>query len=159
MTSDQCPPLNTLPGYRLAQVYRLVRRAMDDALREASLTTPQWAALCCLSQHEAVSSAELARMHHVTPQTMNTILQNLENNGMIVREHHPTHGTVLRVQLTDEAGERLDDVVRRVEAVQEKMLGALSMPEREMLMELLGRCIKSLEAGNHAGGYRSDCVD
>ncbi len=159
MTIDKGLMLDTLPGYRVAQVYRLLRHAMDDALREVGLTTPQWAALCCMVQHEEVSGAEMARMHHVTPQTMNTILQNLENNGMIVREPHPRHGTVLRVHLTDEAGERLEDVVRRVEAVQENMLRALSVPEREILMELLGRCMASLEAGDPTGGHAPGCVD
>jgi DNA-binding MarR family transcriptional regulator len=136
----------TLPGYAVAQLYRLLRHAMDDALRECDLTTPQWAALGCMAQNAGISGAELARIHRLTPQTMNTILHNLEQHGMIRRQQHPTQGTVLCVFLTDQGYERMSEATRRVEAVQERMLSPLNPGERETLVELLERCTAGLEA-------------
>jgi len=150
---------NTMPGYALAQAYRMLRHAMDEALRDYGLTTPQWGALGCMAQNEGISGAELARIHHVTPQTMNTILQNLEQHRMIVREPHPTHGTVLRVLLTDEGRDRLQQATRRVETVQERMLSDLSQDERAKLMELLEKCMEALEAGGLASADCLPCVD
>lgn len=147
MASYKGATRGTLPGYTLAQVYRMLRHAMDDALRETFLTTPQWGALGCMAKNKGICGAELARVYHLTPQTMNTILQNLEQHGMIRREPHPTQGTVLSVFLTDKGHERLAEATRRVEAVQERMLSVLSTSEREQLIELLERCMGALEAG------------
>jgi len=138
--------LGRVPGYGLAQAYRELRHAMDDALRGLDLTTPQWGALAYLEGMEGCSGAEMARVYHVTPQTMNTIIQNLEHDGLIVREPHPAHGTVLRVRLTDEGRQRLTEGTSRVEAVQERMVSDLTEDERDLLRNLLGRCAASLRA-------------
>ncbi|HEY8684346.1 MAG TPA: MarR family transcriptional regulator [Chloroflexota bacterium] len=149
----------TLPGYSLAQVYRLLRHAMDDALRAYDLTTPQWAALGCMAQNAGISGAELARVHRLTPQTMNTILHNLEQHEMIRREQHPTQGTVLCVFVTDEGHERMTEATQRVEAVQERMLSLLNAEERETLVELLERCMAGLEANGLVETDDLTCAD
>ncbi len=136
----------TMPGYAVAQLYRLLRHETDDALRECDLTTPQWAALGCMAQNAGISGAELARVHRLTPQTMNTILHNLEQHEMIRRKQHPTQGTVLCVFLTDLGHERFAEATRRVEMVQQRMLSRLNPEERETLVELLERCVAGLEA-------------
>lgn len=151
--------LRTLPGYTLAQAYRMLRHAMDDSLRERYLTTPQWGVLGCLAQNDGISGADLARVHHLTPQTMNTILQNLEQHGLIRREPHPTQGTVLRVFLTDEGYTRLTEATQRVEEVQERMLSFLNADEREQLVDLLERCMAGFEAGGLARPDGPPCVD
>jgi DNA-binding MarR family transcriptional regulator len=151
--------LDTLPGYALAQVYRMLRHATDDALRELCLTTPQWGALGCMAKNDGISGAELARMHHVTPQTMNSVLQNLEHHGLIRREPHPTQGTVLRVFLTDAGHARLAEATRLVEEVQERMLVPLSASEQEHFKDLLERCMGALEAGGLASAHGLPCVD
>jgi DNA-binding MarR family transcriptional regulator len=152
-------PLDTLPGYSLGQTYRMLRHAMDDALRQSSLTTPRWGALLCIVQNDGLSGADMARLHHVTPQTMNTILQNLEHHGMVVREPHPTSGTLLRVVPTDEGRRRLEEATDRVEAVQERMLSYLSPDERETLMDLLNRCRGALADSGLANPDGPPCVD
>lgn len=149
----------TLPGYAVAQLYRLLRHTMDDALRECDLTTPQWAALGCMAQNAGISGAELARVHRLTPQTMNTILHNLEQHGMIRREQHPTQGTVLCVFLTDQGFERMAEATRRVEAVQERMLSTLNPDESGTLVELLERCMAGLEANGLVTADDLPCVD
>lgn len=159
MTTYKGATLGTLPGYTLAQVYRMLRHAMDDTLRERYLTTPQWAVLGCVAQNGGISGAELARMHHLTPQTMNTILQNLEEHGMIRRERHPAQGTVLRVFLTDTGRDRLGEATQQVESVQERMLSNLSMDERDQLITLLERCMAALEAGGLATADGLPCVN
>jgi DNA-binding MarR family transcriptional regulator len=138
------PSLENRPGYALAQAFRALRHALDDALRELDLTTPQWGALTCLQSCEWRTGAEMARLQHLTPQTMHTILHNLESAGLVVREPHPQHGTLLRVCLTELGHERLDEAARCVDDVEERMLNDLSGEERAMLMNLLTRCTRSL---------------
>jgi DNA-binding MarR family transcriptional regulator len=111
-----------------------------------------------MAKNDGISGAELARIHHVTPQTMNSVLQNLEHHGLIRREPHPTQGTVLRVFLTDTGRACLTEATRRVEAVQERMLVPLSASEQEHLKELLERCMGALEAGGLASADGLPCV-
>jgi DNA-binding MarR family transcriptional regulator len=141
---QQSETLGGLPGYTLAQAYRVFRHSVDRALREVGLTTPQWGTLKCVSEDTCVSGADMARMHHLTPQTMNTILQNLEHADLILRQRHPTHGTVLRIQLTDVGRERLREATGRVVAAQERMLHDFSPEDRVTLVRLLDRCIDAL---------------
>jgi DNA-binding MarR family transcriptional regulator len=148
-----------MPGYAVAQVYRLLRHATDDALRTCDLTTPQWAALGCMAQNAGISGAELARVHRLTPQTMNTILHNLEQHGMIRREQHPTQGTVLCVYLTEQGHERLAAATRQAEAVQERMLSRLNPVERATLVELLERCTAALDADGTVTADELVCGD
>src|SRR5438309_366120 len=73
--------LEDYPAYAVAQAYRVQRHALDDALREIGLTTPQWGTLECIAKNENISGADMARLYHLTPQTMNTVLQNLEHRS------------------------------------------------------------------------------
>ncbi len=132
-------------GYQLKRVQQALRNRMDEVLRGAGLTTPQYAALSVLADEPGLSGAELARRSFVTPQTMNGILANLEAVGMILRQPHPEHGRVLQAYLT-EAGEGL---VSRAHAevgyIEDLMLSELDSGERRKLLEMLRVCTDSLE--------------
>lgn len=147
MKSEVPPELRGLAAYQIADAYRFMRHALDDTLREIGLTTPQWGTLACLQKADWKSGAEMARIHNLTPQTMNTILQNLEQAGLVRREPDPENGTILRVHLTGAGRQRLNEGMKRVETVQARMLDALTAQERDLLIDLLGRCIEGLKAG------------
>jgi DNA-binding MarR family transcriptional regulator len=142
-------PLTRFPGYLLAQTSRMLRHLMDDSLRDLGLTTPQFAALACIGESEGCTGAEMARIHHLTPQTMNTILHNLEAADFIHREHHPQHGTLLQISLTDEGRDRLDQAMERVEETHRHLVALLDESERTTLVQLLERCMLSMEAGGN----------
>lgn len=147
MRSEAPPELRGLAAYQIADAYRFMRHALDDILREIGLTTPQWGTLACLQETDWKSGAEMARIHNLTPQTMNTILQNLDQAGLVRREPDPENGTILRVHLTDAGRQRLNEGMKRVETVQARMLNALTTQERDLLVDLLSRCIEGLKAG------------
>lgn len=67
-------------GYYLKRAQHALRLAMDAALQRVDLTTPQYAALCALELEPGLSNAALARCCFVTPQTMNMIVVQSENN-------------------------------------------------------------------------------
>jgi DNA-binding MarR family transcriptional regulator len=158
MEGSQPAALRSLPGYAIAQAFRVLRHELDGALRDLGLTAPQVGALVCLAERDGATGAEMARIHHVTPQTMHTILQNLEAAGLIVREPHPEHGTLLCVRLTPEGRDRLAEAATRVREVNERMLKGLDERERAALGQLLFRCIDSLEAdGSTEAGI--PCLD
>ena len=131
-------------GYLLKTAQQSLRAAMDAALRDAGITTPQFAVLTFLEESPGLSSAQLARRAFVTPQTMNRIVSNLEAAGLIERGPHPELGRVLEARLSRRGQKLLADCRRRVAEVEERMVSDLSSTERQQFASLLERCIVAL---------------
>lgn len=131
-------------GYELKRVQHALRIEMDEALRELGVTTPQYAALSVLAEEPGLSNAELARRSFVTPQTMNQILARLEAAGLVVRQPHPEHGRVLQAHLTERGKKLHRKCTKRVDAIEERMVGELSEDEYWALLHLLRKCSEAL---------------
>src|SRR5215470_2842464 len=87
-------------GYLLQEAQHALRIALDRALQERGLTTPQYAVLSALDEEPGLSKADLARRAFVTPQTLNSIVVLLEHAGLVQRRPHAVHGRVLSTVLT-----------------------------------------------------------
>jgi DNA-binding MarR family transcriptional regulator len=144
-----------LAGYALARTQRLLRHAMDDALRDLGLTTPQFAALACIAEEGTMCGADMARVNKLTPQTVHTILGNLEDHGLIERHPHPKHGTLLLVSLTQAGRERLREGMERGLAVNDRLLRDFDDSEREVFQNFLIRCQENLDDGT---AVTTDCL-
>ena len=138
------PELGGRVGYELKRVQHALRQAMDDALRETGVTTPQYAAMTVLAEEPGLSNARLARRSFVTPQTMNQILGRLEAAGLVERRGHPEHGRVLQTFLTREGERLLEGCDRAVDAVEERMVSRLTEADRRALLESLRACAGAL---------------
>jgi hypothetical protein len=64
--------------YLFKQLELVVRALLDDALRPLGLTTLQYTALTVLQRRSGLSSAQLARRSFLRPQTMNVMVQTLQ---------------------------------------------------------------------------------
>jgi DNA-binding MarR family transcriptional regulator len=133
-------------GYELKRVQHALRLKMDVGLRDAGLTTPQYAALSVLNDSPGLSGAALARRCFVTSQTMNQILANLESDGLVERRDHPEHGRVLQAFLTKRGTKSLVKAHRTVNEIEEQMLDGLGKKKRARFLDALLSCTKSLES-------------
>src|SRR5262245_23090857 len=95
-------------GYLLGQAWHSLRNAMDAALREHGLNSPQYGVLSVLARDPGASGADLARATSTTPQAINGLLATMEREKLIERTPHPTHGRILQVHLTAHGHERLE---------------------------------------------------
>lgn len=113
-------------------------------LREFGLTVAQYSALMLLRYVPAASAAQLSRACLVTPQTMATIVTNLEQKGLVTREPSTLHQRVVCTRLT--AGGK--SVVRRADraakSVEQRLSAQFSAAETARLVELLGRASTTL---------------
>src|SRR5690349_14688618 len=116
-------------GHALKRVQAALRARMDEALSARDLTTPQYAVLSALEREPGLSNADLARRSFVTPQTMLKIVELLEAAGLVSRSAHPTHGRVLRAELTDEGRARVAACHAEVAAVEARTTARLSPDE------------------------------
>ena len=156
MTSRSGSAAVEAAGGRLGNLIKLAEQALtsvrSSALREFDLTVPQYSAMVALSYLPGASGAQLARICAVTPQTMATVLANLETKHLIQRTPSSVHQKVLVTKLT-RAGQAL---VRKADtkagAIEDRLVNAFTEAERATLAELLERTISVLTEGGRRTG-------
>ncbi len=134
------PPLGAL----IRQAQQALRRALDAALRDLGVTTPQFSVLNVLADRPGISGAELARASMLTPQTVNGILVALERSGAIVRRPHAGDSRVLCSELTPTGQALLATALTRVDAVERTMTASLSAAQVDELRRHLAVCTAAL---------------
>ena len=136
MPSRRQPPAETHAAELMQAVGVLLRRVRGEAGHEG----PSWsqaAAMARLDRTGAMTTAELARAEMVKPQSMGTLLAELEQEGLVQRQPHPSDGRQILFSLTD-AG---IDARRRRQAAKLAWLttaiGGLDAGERRTLVDAI----------------------
>jgi len=147
--SQEKVDLDSSVGYVLKQAAAALRGAMDTALRPLGLSVPQYACLELLGQRPGLSAAELARGAFVTRQSMHTVLQGLEDRGLLERPSAAPHGRALPTRLTDEGARLLARASHLVAEVEGRMIAALPAGDAERLHRDLTTCAEALDPAKH----------
>jgi DNA-binding MarR family transcriptional regulator len=100
----------------------LLRRRLRAAGSPAELTFPEVAALARLERGGPATSAELARIEQISPQSMGATLAALEARGLVARSADPADGRRVVMSVTD-AGLHL--VGKRRDVRVEQLVAAL----------------------------------
>ncbi|WP_406060051.1 MarR family transcriptional regulator [Streptomyces sp. NBC_01077] len=140
----------TVAAGRLGHTIKRAEQALigrkTDVLREFGLTVPQYSVLLLLSVSDGMSAAQLARECMVTPQTMATVLTNLEKADLVFREPSELHQKVV-VNRATRAGRAIAKKADKAALRVEGSLGAEFTPEeRARFEEYLERTIAVLGA-------------
>ena len=99
MPSKRQPPAEVHAAELMQAVGVLLRRVRGEAGNEG----PSWsqaAAMGRLDREGAMTTAELARAEMVKPQSMGALLAELELDGLVRRDPHPTDGRQILFSLT-----------------------------------------------------------
>ncbi len=134
-------------AYIVGRLDRALRRHLNEDLRPYGLTWQQYTLLSVLRTRSDLSSAQLARRSFITPQSMSEAIRALVQKGYVRRDAHPTHGRILRVELTQEGQRVLAACDHVADAIEEQMLRELTPRERERLHKHLRSCVRMLGAG------------
>lgn len=130
-------------GYLLRQAASIYRNRVDHALRDLSLTQPQFSVMTMLNAYPGHSSADLARLALLTPQTMSVIVSNLIKQQYIVRHAHPVHGRIQVLQLTESGQQMLSTAKQRVYAIDNEMTRSLSETDEAIIKNWLSQMARS----------------
>jgi DNA-binding MarR family transcriptional regulator len=121
-------------AYLLRQASTALRTTLDRTLSDLDITGPQFSALLIVGSYPDLSSAELARLSLLTPQTVNIIVRNLETRGAITRHPHPVHGRILVLQLTPEGKRLLIECRKRADAVEARLMAGVGGEMEEQVI-------------------------
>jgi DNA-binding MarR family transcriptional regulator len=124
-------------GYALKEASSALRAAMEDVLRPLGMTITHYSCLELLAQRPGLSNSELARGAFVTRQSMNVLLQTLEQDGDVTRATEALVGRALPTRLTPKGQKRLEKATAAVREVEVRMLTGLAQPEQAALLRAL----------------------
>ena len=144
--------LDTSLGYLLKEAASALRGAMEEALRPLGLTVTQYSCLELLAQRPGLSASDLARGAFVTRQSMNVLLQGLEQDGLVTRSADAAAGRTLPARLAPRGREALDRATAAVRAVEIRMLSGVSDAEQVEARRLLRGMVRSLRGGADDAG-------
>ena len=136
--------LKTSLGYLLKEASSALRAAMEEELRPLGMTVTHYSCLELLSQRPGLSSSELARGAFVTRQSMNVLLQALEQKGHVTRPAEAPVGKVLPTRLTPLGRRRLAKATVAVRSVEVRMLAGMTGTEQAGAYRSLQSMIRSL---------------
>ncbi|MEV0076656.1 MarR family transcriptional regulator [Nocardia neocaledoniensis] len=132
-------------GTFLKRAEQAMIAAKTAALKPAGLTVPQFSALMYLAENPGISAAALARLAGVTPPTMNTVLTNLQERGLVERSPHEWHKNVLETRLTERGKELTAAADARAIAVERAVGDRFTADEFATLTALLARTAQAFE--------------
>jgi DNA-binding MarR family transcriptional regulator len=124
-------------GYLLRQAAAAHRLRMERILAEQSVTLPQFLVLTMLAAYPGASSADLARLSLLTPQTLSVIIANLLKSNAITRQPHPVHGRIQMLNITPSGQSLLTRCRERVRPYEAALTDGFSDEEEKIIRRWL----------------------
>jgi MarR family 2-MHQ and catechol resistance regulon transcriptional repressor len=122
---------------KLARAFSTFNRATSEDIRRYGLTQPQFGIIESLGHHGRISIGELSRKQLLTGGTVTVVVDNLEKEGLVEREHCREDRRVVYVQLTEKGRDLFQKIFIQHAAVVTDLVSVLSREEQEQLSNLL----------------------
>ncbi len=130
---------------------RRLRRAQAQRLAPLGLTPAQERALRLITRSdEPPRMTELADRLGIVPRSLTTVIDALEQDGLVRREIDPRNRRAILLRLTDRGAAVRDDLREARRHAAEDLFAPLSATDRERLGDLLTR-LDAQAAGREAG--------
>jgi MarR family transcriptional regulator, transcriptional regulator for hemolysin len=126
-------------GFLLRDVHRLYAKHFERYAREIELTLPQCKVLGHLSRNEGISQARLAELTDTDPMTLVRTLDRMQQDQWIERRPDPEDRRAHRLYLREAAKPIMARMWKLADQARQEALSALSVAEREQLLDLLER--------------------
>ncbi|CRK80814.1 MarR family winged helix-turn-helix transcriptional regulator [Neobacillus massiliamazoniensis] len=121
---------------RIQNSLRIVINKMQPKLLESmkalGVTSTQLFVLGYLKKQGSCKVTQLAEMMDVKPSAVTLLVDRLEENGLVLREHDKKDRRVVNISLTEHGDEKLKKVMEERKAIGEQYLSHLT--EEELLV-------------------------
>ncbi|MDT8324266.1 MAG: MarR family transcriptional regulator [Bacteroidota bacterium] len=122
---------------KLARAYATFNRETVKDIRRYGLTQPQFGALECLGHLGPMTIGELSRKMLVSGGNMTCVVDNLEKEGLVRRQHSDEDRRSVIVALTEKGDALFQDIFPQHAAFIEQLATVLSDEEQGELSRLL----------------------
>ena len=139
------PPRQTMESLLMA-TSRALRRAYDDRLAGVGLKLSEAYLLGHVHTHGPMTQTQLAEWLGIGRAATGTLIDTLENKGLVARRAHPADRRVWLVASTQRAAPLVEEIIAVDTALREQLWTGVSSAERRQLSETLRRIQSNLAA-------------
>ena len=102
---------SNLPGYLISMATKLIKKAIDEALKPHGVTAAQWGILGRLYEEDGLLIVEIAKRLFTEPPTITRMLDLLEKEGFVTRKTKEGDRRAYEIFLTKK-GKDMEEVLR-----------------------------------------------
>ena len=139
------PPRQTMESLLMA-TSRAMRRAYDNRLAGVGLKLSEAYLLGHVHTHGPMTQTQLAEWLGIGRAATGTLIDTLENKGLVARSAHPADRRVWLVASTQRAAPLVEEIIAVDTALREQLWTGVSAAERRQLSETLQRIQSNLAA-------------
>ncbi|WFE41244.1 MarR family winged helix-turn-helix transcriptional regulator [Micromonospora sp. WMMD998] len=121
-------------GARLGELHRLLRRRTHARADREPLPEAQVEVLLLVRAAPGISGKDVAARLGTAPNTVSTLVRDLTDAGLLVRDRDPADRRVIRLRLTDAAHRRMTDYEVHRAALLTEALARLDPPARAAVL-------------------------
>lgn len=125
--------------YLIMSEHSMFQKELLNRLKDSGLTIGQPKVLDYLKDHDGAGQKDIARGCHIEPGTLTTLLNRMEDTGLVERRMLNGNRRSLYVFLTDEGKKQLALVTETFSEMEEKAFRGISESEREAFMNVFLR--------------------
>ncbi len=125
--------------YLIMAEHSMFQKELLAKLKDSGLTIGQPKVLDYLKDHDGTSQKDIARGCHIEPGTLTTLLNRMEEAGLVERRMMNGNRRSLYVFLTDKGKEQLELVTAAFSEMEAEAFRGLSETERKTFMDLFLR--------------------
>ena len=130
--------------YLVHVVTHATRARLDADLAPHGLSSFQFTVLSVIAHNDGLSSSNLSRRFHVTPQAMGEVVLLLERKGMILRTENPKNRKVLHLSLTSAGLATWRAAAILVERFEQTMFAGRTDSELQVMRDALSAVLTRL---------------
>lgn len=123
--------------YRVWRANQALHQRIVNGIQDLGVTVTQLGICVHLDELGHMSASDLARLFRLTPQSVTTALNHLEQKGWVVRVPHPVHKRVIWYELTDDGLAGADEGRARVAELNREIDAVLSQDQQDALRDAL----------------------
>jgi DNA-binding MarR family transcriptional regulator len=148
-------------GFTLSSLGYAVAREFRNELKIVAMEPREFALLRAIAPAEGISQQALAERLHTQPSRVVTMVDALEQSGLIERHPNPEDRRARELYMTEKGRTVLRNAFKLASELERRLCGGLSQAEREQLLDMLHRVERQLELvpGIHAAGINPDRND
>ena len=132
--------------YLIMAEHSIFQKELLNRLKDTGLTIGQPKVLDYLKDHDGAGQKDIARGCHIEPGTLTTILNRMEDAGLVERRMLNGNRPSLYVFLTEKGKGQLKLVTEAFSAMEEKAFQDISETERATFMRLMHRIYENISS-------------
>lgn len=130
---------NKYLGFQIARTQKALHRLITAIVRDYGLTVAQYGVLAALSSHDGLPARDLVDRLITDSSTIMTVIDHLEEKGLVQRRPSRTDRRLNHIHLTSRAREMMPSLLARTDELDRALRGLLGPEETETLAAVLAR--------------------